>query len=97
MSCVTMVLALNRFTSPVQHFLLKCLTLHILWINVFCCVKFHKNLYYEEFRDILKFYKKGINYACTEDWTKCKQICYFLDVSEKVLSLIGFANDPYTL
>ena len=28
--------------------------------------------------------KKGINYACTEDWTKCRQICYFLDVCEKV-------------
>ena len=27
----------------------------------------------------------------------CRQICYFLDVSGKVLPLIRFANDPYTL
>ena len=27
----------------------------------------------------------------------CRQICYFLDVSGKVLSLTRFANDPYTL
>ena len=29
--------------------------------------------------------------------TLCKQICYFFDVSGKVLLLIRFANDPYTL
>ena len=29
--------------------------------------------------------------------TSCRQICYFLDVSEKVLYLFCFANDPYTL
>ena len=28
---------------------------------------------------------------------KRRQICHFLDVSGKVLSLINFANDPYTL
>ena len=37
-----------------------------------------------------------MNYACPEDWTQCREICHFLDVSEKVLSLIHFANDPYT-
>ena len=41
--------------------------------------------------------KKGIHYAWTEDWTLRRQICYFLDISGKVLSLIRFANDPYTL
>ena len=25
------------------------------------------------------------------------KFCYFFDVSEKVLSLIGFANDSYTI
>ena len=39
--------------SPVRHFLLKCFTLRILWINVFRFAKFHKNLY-EEFRDTLE-------------------------------------------
>ena len=38
-----------------------------------------------------------MNYAWTEDWTLRRQICYFLDISGKVLSLIRFANDPYTL
>ena len=51
----------------------------------------------EEFRDILELLKKGINYAWTEDWNLRRQICYFLDISGKVLSLIRFANDPYTL
>ena len=26
-----------------------------------------------------------------------RKICFFLDISGKVLSLIRFANDPYTL
>ena len=29
--------------SPVRHLHLKCFTLRILWINIFCCAKFHKN------------------------------------------------------
>ena len=33
----------------------------------------------------------------TYAWTLCTQICHFLDVSGKVLSLICFANDPCTL
>ena len=73
---------------------LRCAIL--LWVLFFRCAKFHRNLW-EEFRDILKVLKKGINYAWTEDWTLCRQICYFLDVSGKVLSLIRLANDPYTL
>ena len=60
-------------------------------------VRSFTNIYKRNFEISCNFSKKGINCACTEDWTKCRQICYFLDVSEKVLSLIGFGNDPYTL
>ena len=42
----------------------------------------------------LEISKKG--YAWTEDWSLCRQICYFLDVSGKALWLTRFANDPYT-
>ena len=55
-------------------------------------------IYKRNFEISWNFYKKGINYACTEEWTWCRQICYFLDVSETFLSLNRFANDPlYTL
>ena len=40
-------------------------------------------------RSFTKIYEiSGLNYACTEDWTLYRQICYFLDVLEKVLLLI---------
>ena len=39
-----MVLRLNRISA----------LLDILWLNVSCCAKFHKNLS-EEFRDIVEF------------------------------------------
>ena len=68
---------------------LRCAIL--LWVLFFRCAKFHRNLW-EEFRDILKVLKKGINYAWTDGWTLCKQICYFLDVSGKVLCLIHSRN-----
>ena len=68
---------------------LRCAIL--LWVLFFRCAKFHRHLW-EEFRDILKVLKKGINYAWTEDWTLCKQICYFLDDSGKVLCLIHSRN-----
>ena len=54
-------------------------------------------IYKRNFEISCSFYKKGINYAWTEDSTLCRQICYFLYVSGKVLSLIRFANYPYTL
>ena len=44
--------------SPNLHFLEKCLTVPILWVLVFCCAKFHKNLW-GDFRDILEFLQKG--------------------------------------
>ena len=60
-------------------------------------VRSFTKIYHRNFEISWNLYKKGINYACTEDWTLCSQTCYFLDVPEKVLSLIRFANDPYTL
>ena len=54
-------------------------------------------MYTRNFKISLNFYKKGIHFAWTEDRTKCRQICYFLDVSEKFLSLTCFSNDLYTL
>ena len=58
--------------------------------------KFHRNLCENlSLWDILKFLRKGINYAWTEDWSLCRQICYFLDVSGKTLLLTRFTNDPY--
>ena len=39
-----------------------------------------------------KIYNRNFEISGTEDWTLCRQICYFLDVS-----VIRFANDPYTL
>ena len=66
----------------------KCFSLRILWMLAFHYAKFH-NRY-------LGISKKCIYYAWTEDWTLCRQIGYFLDVSGKVLSFIRFANYPYT-
>ena len=60
-------------------------------------VRSFTKIYHRNFEISWNLYKKGINYASTEDWTLCRQICYLLDVPEKVLSLIRFANDPYTL
>ena len=54
-------------------------------------------MYTRNFKISLNFYKKGIHFAWTEDRTWCRQICYFLDVSEKFLSLTCFSNDLYTL
>ena len=57
----------NRFSSKsnlslYQHFLWKCFSLQILWVLVFCCVKFHKNLY-QEFQDISEFLQKGYTFC----------------------------------
>ena len=39
-----------------------------------------------------------IDPACTEDRTQCRQICYFLDVSEKGFITYSFSKWPlYTL
>ena len=54
---VTMVLALNRISVLFEMF-------HAT--HSVCEVS--QNLW-GEFRDILEFLWKGINYACTEDWT----------------------------
>ena len=91
----------NNFNSKsnfcaFRQFIWKCFTVPILWELVFCCAKFHKNLF-EEFPDNLEFLQKGINYPWTEDWTSCRQFCYLSEVFEKFLSLIRFANDLYTL
>ena len=60
-------------------------------------VRSFTKIYHRNLKKSWNLNKKGINYACTEDWTLCRQICSFLDVPEKVLSLIRFANDPCTL
>ena len=57
----------NRFScksnfSPYQHFLQKCFSLQILWVLVFCCAKFHKNVY-NEFQDISEFLQKGYTFC----------------------------------
>ena len=93
----------NSFSSksnycPYQHFLWKCFMLRILWVLVICCVKFHKNLS-EEFRQFeisLNFYRKGINYAWTEAGLNADKFATFWRFP-KILSLIHFANDLYTL
>ena len=57
----------------------------ILWVLVFCCVKFRKNLQ-EEFQDILEFLQKEhkINYAWTEDWT--------LNADKFAIATFGYFN-----
>ena len=91
----------NRFSSKsnfslYQHFLGKWFSLQILWVVVFCCAKFHKNVF-EEFQDISEFLQKG--YTFCMNWRQ--------DLMQTNLLLFGcfwkvfithlFANDLYTL
>ena len=87
-------LALNQISALFGTLFWIALRCKFFWLMRSAVRSFTK-IYKRSFRDILKFLlKKGINYACREHWTQCKQICHFLDVSEKVLALIRFSNDP---
>ena len=90
---ITIVLALNRILALIDlNFgnALRC--------GYFMCLssvmRSFTEIYVRNFEISWNFSKRV---ARTEDWTLCRQICYFLDLSRKVLSLIRFANDPYTL
>ena len=91
-----MALALNRISALINPNLgnyFRCAYFGCL----FSVMRSFTEIYKRNFEISCSFYKKGIDYVWTEDWTLCKQICYFLDVSGKVSSLIRFANYPYTL
>ena len=71
----------------------------ILWVLVFCCVKFHKNL---PIRGISRYrifeFLQKVNKLCMNlrlDF--CRKICYLSEISEMFLSLIPFANDLFCM
>ena len=90
---ITIVLALNRILALIDlNFgnALRCAYFRCLS----SVMRSFTEIYVRNFEISWNFSKRV---ARTEDWTLWRQICYFLDVSRKVLSLIRFANDPYTL
>ena len=78
---VTTVLALNRIATLIGIFFRNT------WrYPYFGClssgVGSFTKIYKRNFEISWNLNKKGINCAWTGDWTKCRQICNFLDVSD---------------
>ena len=76
---VTMVLALNRISAMFGIFFWNPLC-YVIFGKMSSAVRSLPKIYRMNCEISWNFYKKGIKNACTDYWTWCRQICYFLDV-----------------